>query len=103
MKSLANRYVSKEDKQKIVNVGDPFHAIKTYTRADFLTPLQVSKKFKISAEEAEKTMKRMVLNRAVFGLNGHKTPIIVKLNSHIRLHPMACEAFQKYIDSKKVR
>ena len=100
MKYLQNRNVTKEDKKKMVTVGSNSKPVTNFTKADFMTPAQVGQKFNISTQEATKLMKNLNFKRAVFALNGHKTPVILTFNSYLYLHPMALEAFQQEVNKK---
>ena len=101
MKSIHNLTPTNQEKEKILTVGNSWHPVKAYKKTDFLSPVQVGKKFNITTEQATGIMKKMAFNRVIFALNGHKTPVIVKFNSHVRLHPMAIEAFEQYIQNKR--
>jgi hypothetical protein len=94
---------SKEESQNMVSKGSAFKPQNNYTKADFLLPNQVAKKFNISTEEARNLMKSLMFRNALFALNGRKTPIIVNLGKHgsMYLHPMAMEAFQQQLDKQK--
>jgi len=100
MKFLQNCNVTKEDKKKMVTVGSNSRPVKNFTKADFMTPAQVGKKFNISTQEAMDFMKKLNFKRAIFALNGHKTPVILRFKGYLYLHPMALEAFQQEINQK---
>lgn len=105
MKSVLNLSVSNQDKQKMTTIGSTTHPVTTYTKDDFLTPAAVAKKFNITTSQATEIMKKLIFKRAVFALNGHKTPIILRFgnNSTMRLHPMAFDIFQEYINNQKAK
>jgi len=102
MKPLFNIFATKETRKKMVSVGSSTQPAK-YTKDDFLTPGQVAKKFGISTDTAKEVMKKLNFERAIFVLNGHKAKIIMRHSDgkSMRLHPMATEAFQKYLDTQK--
>ena len=101
MKYLVNISATKEEKEKLFSVGEAFHPVTNFTRADFLTPAMVGKKFDLTTKEAMEFMKKLCSKRAVFVLNGHKMPIILRMNRYLYLHPMAVEAFQQQINQRK--
>jgi len=106
MKSTHNLVVTKENAKNMTIIGDPFHPVTEYTKDDFLSPSKVAKKFGISTENARNLMKKLEHKGIVFGLNGHKKPVISKAkpNSHtLFLHPMAIEVFQEYLNNQKVK
>ena len=105
MKSTHNRTVTKEDTKKMSTVGNTTHPATNYTKDDFLTPALVAKKFNISTDEALNLMKKINFKKAVFALNGHRTPMVIRFsnNSTLHLHPMAIPAFQEYIDKQKAK
>ena len=104
MKSTHGVYIPKEDEKKFVSVGGRFGAAAQYTKSDYLTPGKVAEKFGISIEKAKNIMKDLIFKRASFALNAHKAPIVTKMGKSgecMYLHPLALEAFQKYIDPQK--
>ena len=103
MKATYNSFLPKETEKKVITVGSRNGSQVTYKKADYLTPSKVAKKFNITTVKAEKLMKSLIFNRAIFGLNGHKSQIVVRLGTSDRmyLHPMGTAAFQKYLDEQK--
>ena len=104
MKSVHNNYATKEDMEKMLTIGSILHPVTNYTKDDFLTPARVAQKFGISTEKAKEIMKQINFKKTVFALNGHKTPVIIRFNrGTLKLHPMAFQVFQEYIDNQKVK
>ena len=105
MKSVHNKNITKEEAKKMVNVGTINKPVNTYTKDDYLTAAKLEKKFDISTTEARKKKKKLNFKRAVFALNGHKTPVIVRLgtSSTLKAHPMAMEVIQQEINKQKVK
>ena len=103
MKSVAHTFATKEDKEKLVCVGEAFDPVTNYSKSDFLSPAKVGQKFGISTEDALKFMKKLRRNRSKFVLNSHVTDIIITFNGRtgVHLHPMATEAFQRYLDKQR--
>ena len=105
MKSTHGVFIAKETEKKLVSVGGRFgHQTATYTKSDYLTPSKVAKKFGISTEKAKSIMKNLIFKRAYFALNGHKAQIVTRMGKTgdcIYLHPLAIDAFKKYIDHQK--
>lgn len=105
MKSIHHDFLTKEAEEKIGNIGSRQGERITYTRADYLTPGKVAQRFGITLERAKDLMKSLVFKRATFGVNGHKSQIVVRLGkgtgTALYLHPLAIEAFQKYIGERK--
>ena len=103
MKPVHHQIATKEDRENIPSVGTSIHPATNYTKDDFLTPARVAKKFGITTKQATDLMKKLAFNRAVFILNGHKSPIIIRLNGSIHLHPMAFDVFQQQINNQKAK
>ena len=103
MKSVRNKFATREQKEHMVCVGDAFNPVKSYTKADFMSPSNVAEKFNISRDAAKKLMQKAKTYDESFVLNGHRAPIIVKLSktSGLYLHPMAIDAFQKYLQKQR--
>ena len=103
MKSVHDKFATKEARQNLVNVGSSANPAKDYTKADFLTPGKVSKKFSIATAEAEKLMKKLYMHQTTFILNGHKSPVVLTMGKSrsLYLHPMAEAIFQKHLDNQK--
>lgn len=103
MKSVHDKYVTKEARQNLVSVGKPFKQEEKYTKSDFLTPGMVAKKFQISTENAKKIMQKFYKEQTSFVLNGRRASVIVTLGqSHsFYLHPMAIEVFQNTLNKQK--
>ena len=101
MKSIRRTFATKEDREKLVVVGEFNNPATNYTKDDFMTAGKVGKKFNISTKEAQDMMKKLNFRRASFVLNNHLIPIIVRLKGSLYLHPMALEAFQRHLDKQK--
>lgn len=103
MKTTHDKYATREDAEKLVSVGRPRQLAPAYTKADFLPPEKVAKKFDISLEEARKLMKQLKFRNASFVLNGHMAKAIVDLGNKgcVYLHPMATEVFEKHLNNQK--
>ena len=103
MKLLYNKSATQEEKQKYFNIGTSSKPVKSYTKDDFLTPGKVAKTFNISIDEAKKMMRTLLIRRAIFILNNHKTQIVVNMgtSSNPYLHPMAVEAFREYLQKER--
>lgn len=103
MKSVHHYFVTKEDKEKMPHVGNTTQSIK-FTKADYLSPSAVAKKFSISTDKARNVMKALVFKRATFAVNGHLSPIITQFNQTNKtmyLHPLAIDAFKKLLEEQK--
>lgn len=104
MKSVHHKFADRESREKLPSVGKSFYPEKNYTKDDFLTPGKVGEKFGISTEKAKDLMKSLNRKGSSFVLNDHMSKIVVTLGkSYLYLHPMATEAFQKYLDNQKVK
>ena len=103
MKSVHNLFVTKQKMDNYVRVGNAVSGVKSFTKADFMTPEQVAEKFKISTQEAKKLMLYLFKYKKLFIVNGHKSPIIVKIdkNTGIVLHPLGTPAFEQYLQKQR--
>lgn len=103
MKSVVHTFATKEDKEKLVCVDKASNSVTNYSKSDFLSPVKVGQKFGISTEDALKIMEKLYRKRSKFVLNSHITDIIITFNGRTRvhLHPMATEAFQRYLDKQR--
>ena len=103
MKSVHASFASSEARKNLVSVGSAANPESGYTKSDFLTPSKVGQKFAISTAEAEKLMKKLYMRQATFVLNGHKSPVVLKIgkNHSFYLHPMANAVFQQQLDNQK--
>ena len=106
MKSVLHLNVKTEDQKKMTVIGSQFSPVTNYTKDDFLSPSKVAKKFNISTEEARNLMQKLMRYGIVFGLNGHKKPVVsraTKGSNTLFLHPMAISVFQEYVNKQKAK
>lgn len=103
MKSTLHTETSSEFIKKHNSIGSSANPVKSYTSNDFLPPSKVAKKFNISTQEAEKLMQKLFVHRAIFGLNGHKSQIVLKhgKSNRLKLHPMATDAFNEFLQKQR--
>ena len=103
MKSVHNKFLTTEEKQKLISMGKTAENKTDYTKADFLTPGKVAEKYGISTEEAKSLMKKLKMHNASFLLNGRLAMLVVDLGKKgcLYLHPMGDIAFQKQLDKQK--
>ena len=60
MKSIRRTFATKEDREKLVVVGEFNNPATNYTKDDFMTAGKVGKKFNISTKEAQDMMKKLL-------------------------------------------
>jgi len=104
LKPVRNVFVRREERENYVCVGHAFDTTITYTRADFLPPSAVAEKFNLGDRDtAKKLMQQAKTAHETFVLKDHKAPVIVKFGrtSGLYLHPMALEAFQRFIEKQR--
>ena len=103
MKSVHKAFASSEARKNLISVGSAANPATKYTKSDFLTPTKVGEKFSISTQDATKLMEKLYKRQATFILNGHKSPVVLKMGkSHtFLLHPMANIVFQQQLDNQK--
>ena len=97
MKPIRNVFVRREEKPNYVCVGSAFRGVVSYTINDFYTPAQVAEKCGISRVDAKKFMQTLKTRGAVFVLNDHKTPIVIRRTktSGLYVHAMGLDAFKQ--------
>lgn len=103
MKSVHNKFITKEEAQKLKSVGSQAEQKNDYTKSDFLTPSKVAKKFNVSTEQVRKLMEYMERHNTSFVLNGRMSRIVVDLGKRgsLYLHPMATEIFKERLNQQK--
>lgn len=104
MKSVHGKSATAEDCKRLKTVGSLTNPITTYSKDDYLTPAKVAKRFDISTEKAKSIMKTLIFKHATFVINGHKSPVIVNMGTGTpRLHPLAIDIFQDYLNKQKAK
>ncbi len=102
MKSTHNKYVTREEAEKMVSVGKPFEPVSDYTKNDFLNSSQIAKKFKIGKKEASDLLKKLQKYNVSFVLNGHRCATVTKMGTNsFYLHPKAIDVFSQYLEKQK--
>jgi hypothetical protein len=103
MKSVHHAFLPAESRQNLVSIGSPSNPDKSFTKADFLPPNKVAKKFDIPLEMARILMKTLLTQQSIFILNGHKARVVSTLGKQhgLFLHPLATEIFQEFLTKQR--
>ena len=103
MKSTHHRLITKEEAQKLPSINTSNEPMKSYTKADFMTPGKVAEKFNITTEEASNLMKKLKRHNSSFMLNGRLAMLVVDLGKHgaLYLHPMGTSVFQQHLSKQR--
>ena len=103
MQSVHHAFLTTQDKQNLLSIGSPSNPNNSFTKADFLPPSKVAKRFDIPIETARKLMKTLLLRQTFFALNGHKARVVSNMGKQhgLFLHPLATEIFQEFLTNQR--
>ena len=75
-----------------------------FKKEEFLTKRSLAVKFQISTNQVEEIMEKMQKRKEKIFVNGHATPAIIHYDPRTpRVHPLALDIFQQYLDKEKAK